>query len=62
MHNAGLSFKNLARQPSGPQEEEFLNAKRAARTSFEVKIGMFIVVSVRRANSGATESFIVNTL
>ena len=27
MYNSGNSFKNLAGQPSGPQEEEFLNAK-----------------------------------
>ena len=62
MHNSGNNFKNLAWQPSEPQEEEFLNARRAAQISFEVKIGMFIVISVRRANLGATESFMVNTL
>ena len=62
MHNSRNSFKNLAGQPSGSHVEDFLHTKRAARTSFDVNIDMSILDSVRRANSGATESFMVNTL
>ena len=62
MHNFGNSFKNLAGQPSGPEEEEFFHARRAVRISSDMNIDVSILVLVRRANSGAKESFMVNML
>ena len=60
--SSGKSLKIFNGQPSGTHDIEFLDAQRAALTSFGIKLGRAICASERRAKLRVLLSSVVKTI